>query len=183
MNLLFKHNTLINEQFHRGYRREITCQHRGSMAVENVYLRDLKDGYFVVKKFVINNILMHPKSSALQPAGDLDIMVTLDNRGSYLILTDNFRQVFNDYKDEYETKDQLFDNPVIHSFMEKVVYPDSQRVFIGFYSPMTEYGGCYNVPDICMQYKFNHLMAVEILDEKTLGSRFGWIKGLWRTIW
>lgn len=153
------------------------------MAEEKLYLRDLKDGYFVVKKFVINNVLMHPKSTEQQPAGDLDIMVTLDDRGSYLILTDNFHQVFNDYANEYETKLQLVDNPVIHLFMEKVVFPDSPRVFIGFYSPMTEFGSCYNAPDISMQYKFNHLMAVEILDKKTLGSQFGWIEGLWRSIW
>lgn len=147
------------------------------MAEEKKYLCDLNDGYYVVKEFAANNILVHPKYTARQPAGDSDILVTLDDRGSSLILTDNFNQVFNGYKDEYEANPFTFNNPIQHLFMQKIVYPDSPRVFVGFYSPYAEFGGCTFELDSRMQKIFNHLMAEEILDLKTLGAITGWIKG------
>lgn len=149
------------------------------MAEPRLYLRDLKDGRFVVKKFVIKGDVVYPESTQEANNGEVDIMVLLDNCGSYLLLTDNFDQVYHDVGVEARTMDRLSDNSLNYLFIEKLIVQSHPRILIGFYEPWYD-SGCYDVLPHCpMQKMFNDLMVVEMKELKTIGARFYIAEEIW----
>lgn len=165
----YKCNEIIESKFTRqadlhpeSIKSPIKQGNINTMAEAKIYLRDLKVGYYVVKKFVIKGDAVYQNEAANNEDGDITVEIGDD---SYLILNDQYIAAVNKFIEDHKGEDfSSIDKGILA--MQKQFNSNDSELFIWFLEPYIEYGYCELGFNMKMQKLFDKFMAESKVENK-----------------